>query len=333
MGAPVPDLTPDDVGRRVTVRRRDPALPGPRNLRDTVGRLEHLDAEQLVVRRRDGEVVRIERAQVVATKVVPDAPARLRRATDIDVAALEQISSAGWPAVETQPLGSWQLRAAGGFTGRANSVLPLGSPGMPLPDALDVVVAWYQQRGILPRFQVPLPLRDDLDADLDAHGWTTFDPVRVLVADVDAVLVATPRPDDAPPPQLSTRAGDDWLAAYHYRGQESLPPVAVQILDAGPGPLFVILSDEEGAVAVARAAVDGDWLGVTAVEVAPQARRRGLGVTVVLDLLAAGRARGARFSYLQVAEENGPARALYDRLGYTDHHGYRYRGWDPATPG
>lgn len=332
MGDRVPDLTPDDVGRRVTVRRRDPSLPGPRNLRDTVGHLADLTANHLVVRRRDGEVVRIERAQVVASKVVPDAPVRLRRALDVGVAELERISSAGWPAVETRSLGSWLLRAAGGFTGRANSVLPLGSPGVPLDDALAVVVTWYRERDILPRFQVPLPLRADLDAELDARGWIPFDPVRVLVADVGAVLLAAPRADDAPAPEVASRPDTDWLATYHYREQEQLPPVARQIMAGGPGPLFVTLADDQGAVAVARGAVDGDWVGVTAVEVADRARRRGLGMTVMHDLLEAGRQRGARFTYLQVAEGNPPARALYDRLGYTDHHGYRYRGWDAAAP-
>ena len=34
----------------------------------------------------------------------------------------------GWPPLERGELGGWMLRAAGGFTGRANSVLPLGDP-------------------------------------------------------------------------------------------------------------------------------------------------------------------------------------------------------------
>lgn len=242
----------------------------------------------------------------------------------VDVADLERISSAGWPALEVERLGEWVLRAAGGFTGRANSVLPLGVPGRPLDDAVTYVAGWYAARGLVPRFQVPLPLREDLDVALEHRGWTAFDPVRVLVADLDTVLLGTPRSPWLPEPVVASAPTDAWLAAYHYREQE-LPPVAREVMSGGRDPLFVSLADDEGVLAVARGAVDEGWLGVTAVEVAPRARRRGVAISLMHDLLVAGRAHGAQLTYLQVAEENAPARALYARLGYRDHHGYRYR--------
>jgi ribosomal protein S18 acetylase RimI-like enzyme len=38
-----------------------------------------------------------------------------------------------------------------------------------------------------------------------------------------------------------------------------------------------------------------------------------------------GRARGARACLLQVASSNTGALALYERLGFTEHHRYHYR--------
>ena len=55
-------------------------------------------------------------------------------------------------------LGSWLLRADGGFTGRANSALPLGDPGLPLAGAVDEVEAWYRARGLPPMIVIPGPL-------------------------------------------------------------------------------------------------------------------------------------------------------------------------------
>ena len=42
---------------------------------------------------------------------------------------LERAAALHWQAPETERLGEWRLRAADGFTGRANSALPLGDPG------------------------------------------------------------------------------------------------------------------------------------------------------------------------------------------------------------
>ena len=51
-----------------------------------------------------------------------------------------------WQGAEQSRLGGWVLRAAGGFTGRANSALPLGDPGMPAERAVAEVQAWYCRR-------------------------------------------------------------------------------------------------------------------------------------------------------------------------------------------
>ncbi|GGM83638.1 hypothetical protein GCM10010106_32870 [Thermopolyspora flexuosa] len=64
-------ITPGDVGRRVSVRRRV-----PEGFRDAVGVLESWRDGTLTVRRRDGSLVEIAEETVVAAKVVPDPPAR-----------------------------------------------------------------------------------------------------------------------------------------------------------------------------------------------------------------------------------------------------------------
>ena len=63
------------------------------------------------------------------------------------VEALERAAARHWQAPDTEPLGEWSLRAAAGFTGRANSALPLGDPGRPLPDAVTAVEEWYRRPG------------------------------------------------------------------------------------------------------------------------------------------------------------------------------------------
>jgi len=321
----VADLSAADIGRRVSVRRRDPTVTTGPSLRDTVGTLEEIDDDHVRIRLRDGSLVTVARAQVVATRRVQPPVTRLRRAADVDTETLERLTASGWPALEVSTLGDWTLRAADGFTGRANSVLPLGDPGCSVDDACAAVVRWYGDRGLTPRFQLPLPLCAELDDALDQRGWPAFDLVHVLVADVDAIRMSAERPADAPAPIVADHPDDRWMAIYHYRGQEEPPPVARAVLAGGAEPVFVTLAEGSEARAVARGAVDGKWIGVTAVEVAPPARRRGLGLAVMLDLVDVGRRRGARFAYLQVADENHAARDMYERLGFVEHHRYHYR--------
>src|SRR5215207_4225414 len=144
-GPGVDRIGPSDVGRRVVVRYH---LPSEGRATDVLGELVAWTRGRLRVRRSDGKVVEVPEADVVAAKPVPPRPV-VRR----EVRALEAAAALGWQALETALLGGWLLRAAGGFTGRANSCLPLREPGRPLPEAVDRVERWYGSRGLVPAFQ------------------------------------------------------------------------------------------------------------------------------------------------------------------------------------
>src|ERR1700753_2875891 len=55
--------------------------------------------------------------------------------TETDIETLDRAAARTWRGTEEEALGGWLLRAAGGFTGRANSVLAVGDPGLPLAAA------------------------------------------------------------------------------------------------------------------------------------------------------------------------------------------------------
>jgi ribosomal protein S18 acetylase RimI-like enzyme len=71
-------------------------------------------------------------------------------------------------------------------------------------------------------------------------------------------------------------------------------------------------------------AVD-DWLGLFEIVVRPDRRRDGIGRDLTLSLLRWGRAAGARAVFLQVVNENAPAIALYESLGFAPQYTYWYR--------
>jgi ribosomal protein S18 acetylase RimI-like enzyme len=237
------------------------------------------------------------------------------------VAELERIAFESWRGLEHEPFGDWLLRAGGGFTGRANSALVVGEPPTGLSDAVAAVTRWYADRGLRPRAQVPLPGFEAADAAFAAAGWARDEDVLVLTAplagwpepSVDVVLAGEP--------------DEDWLTGYRYRGS-ALPPVARDVLLAADDPAFVTVRlDPTPAppAAVARGVVVGGWLVVTAVTVDERYRRRGLATAVMAALGAWAAERGGHSCTLQVVATNAPALALYDRLGFTEHHRYHYR--------
>jgi ribosomal protein S18 acetylase RimI-like enzyme len=312
------------VGRKVVVRRitggPGSTSGGRPRYSDVVGVLVAAGPATLSVRRQNRSLVDIPRSEVHLVKPVPAAPR--------DVLALEEVALAGWPAPDTRWLGRWLLRAAEGFTGRANSVLPLGDPGRPLDQALAEVAAWYGERGLSSRVVIPVPAREALDAALAVRGWTIYNPTQVLTADVEVTLRTLPERPDLPPVTVEDTLSDDWIGAYHYRGGGGLPQVGRAILTGSRQPGFAVVRAGGTAgpvLAIGRASVDDGWVGVTAVEVDPGHRRRGLAGHVLRELLRWAADLAATSAYLQVAEENEAALALYHRLGFAPHHRYHYR--------
>lgn len=74
-------ITPADVGQRVSVRSRLPAEDGEPSTTDTVGRLLDWTDEVLTIRKRDGTEVQVAEPDMVAGKVIPEAPARRGHST------------------------------------------------------------------------------------------------------------------------------------------------------------------------------------------------------------------------------------------------------------
>jgi N-acetylglutamate synthase len=316
-------LGPEHVGRRVVVRRALTGERGPSGgpaLTDVLGVLEALTDETLRVRRDDGDVVTVDRSRVVAAKPVPPrTPARPR----ITAEALQIVCEAGWRAPMREQLGDWLLRAAGGFTGRANSVLPVGDPGLPLDAALQRVQDFYA-RAHLP-VQAEVVVGSGIAVDLQARGWLAARPDQddtlVQVATLAAAGQGQYGRGGAADVRLSERLDDDWLLRYG-RSAGNDPAVVRSVLESGERVIFARVS--EPAIGVGRAVVTRGWLGLSAVEVEAGQRRQGLGSAVVDALLTWGHAGGARSAYVQVLADNDAALALYARRGFRTHHAYRY---------
>ncbi|MFJ2767749.1 GNAT family N-acetyltransferase [Streptomyces sp. NPDC087300] len=315
-------ITPADVGKRVSVRRMSGAPEPAEKFTDTVGVLTSWNDGVVLITRRDGESVRIDERSLVAGKVVPAAPAR-RRGPAASYRELARVSARAWQPVESEPLGDWELRAAAGFTRRANSVLPLGDPGVPLDEALERVRDWYAARELPAYVQAATGAegtQELLCAELEARGWArevsaqlhigALAPVGDLDADVTRV-------------ELSRSYDEAWLRRYKRFGVRG--PHVLKVLASGPSVWFAsVPGSGDSPAAIGRCVVDGRWAGFMAVEVDPGHRRQGLATAVMTALSRQAVAEGASAAWLQVEDDNDGARALYGAMGFSAHHAYHH---------
>lgn len=294
MNKPTPahGLGPHVVGQRVVVRRVLPGETGPSGgpaLTDLLGICESWTATTASVRAEDGTLVEIALADIVSGKPVPPRPSTRHR-----VSAREAESHAApfWPGVQRTPLGEWELRSepetGGRLRKRANSCLAIGDPGTDLASAAATVEQFYAAASRTALVQVEAD--SEIEQELLALGWTP-------VAGDSLFLLGS-----------LSRA----LRSLRTAGSASAVQVDAPRLTATlPG-------------GTARAALDGDWLGVHDLVVEPDRRRQGLASDLVRALLDAGAEQGATNLWLHVEVDNAAALAFYEGLGLVTHHECRY---------
>ncbi|MEV0449583.1 GNAT family N-acetyltransferase [Streptomyces sp. NPDC050600] len=321
-------ISSSDVGKRVSVRYvTDSGAPGER-FTDAVGVLTSWEDGVLLITRRTGEAVRIAESALVAGKPVPAAPAR-RRGPAATFPELARATARAWQPLESEPLGEWTLRAAGGFTRRANSALPLGDPGLPLDAALDRVREWYAARGLPAYVQAATGAagtQELLCAELERRNWRREVSAEVRIAalapigDTDAGVDAV---------RLDRSFGADWLRRYQRFGEPG--PQVLKVLGSGPSVWFAsVPGTGDIPAAIGRCVVDGRWAGFMAVEVDPAQRRRGLATSVMTALARRALDEGASAAWLQVEADNDAAGALYEGMGFAVHHHYHHYRWTGA---
>ena len=285
------------VGTRVSLRYRLPPGSAP-PLTDVVGHL--LDVMPAIrVRTKSGAVVDVSPTDVVAMRVLTDAPVRTSQ-----IRNLEHAAALAWPGLEQQWLDGWLLRFSGGQSHRANSAVPLEvHAGV---SAIPAIIEWYRARNASPWLAVA-----DRLVRLPGSAVSALESL-VMTTDLEPTPVdhtaVSPRPDA------------EWLRIYE-RGVDV--DVLTAVLDGEVG-FATRASAAVGRGAVTTAPDGTRWAGLAAVRVNDRHRREGHARALCSALLGWAAARGATRAYVQVLGDNAPAARLYESMGFTTQHRVRY---------
>ncbi len=216
----------------------------------------------------------------------------------------------------------WVLRFTGGNSKRVNSVNVLGQSTLHLDEKIQFCEAVYARMGLPVLYRLPEPFTpSDLPPALVAAGYEAIDPTLVLGRKIEME-------SELPVGVLVRSLSDeDWLQVYAQvtgKRMVSLVHHAAVLRVIVPEKNLMALYLDDRPVACGMGVLSGDLLGYFSIYTHKTERQQGLGQAVMIALSQWGVNRGATFGYLQVEGDNAPARAMYQKLGFTRLYGYEY---------
>lgn len=242
---------------------------------------------------------------------------------------VEQIAYWAVPPAISLQVDGWRLRFNHGVTRRANSVWPNADFGhLSLDEKLDTAERFYQGHGSVSRFQVTsAALPAGLDDVLADRGYIISQVNNVQGADTTEVIRRT-----ASNPALAVTLTPTWTPAWldTYCAIERIARHRRPIYDAMwkrvPGAItFGLVMMDEQPVAVGMSVAQDGWAGLFNIATRPDYRRRGAALALLHTLSTWAAQQDASRLYLQVRDQNQPALALYQRLGFSTLYQYWYR--------
>ena len=244
------------------------------------------------------------------------------------VETLEQALLHVWPSVETERHGSWALRFAHGYSGRANAASALCQNTELDQQVLQRIEAFYRARNLPAQLRLtPLVLGDGASV-LRKAGFSLKDEAVSMIASLEPFRGTSV----SSAVKLAGQADRAWLSGVtslnddaSKRNPEALHAITSRMK---PPAAFAEIKHRGACAGYALAVIHGGWAELGSIIIAPEARGQGLGRMIVTSLLQWAAGHGASKALLQVDVDNAAAISLYHSLGFGPC--YRYSTWRKA---
>lgn len=244
------------------------------------------------------------------------------------IKTIEDLSLNAWPSHQMQFYDGWVLRFSYFYTHRTNCVEQIGQSILPLDEKIDYCEDIYRRWQTPCIFKISPVCIPETDALLEKRGYEIQHHTTVMTKDLsDLELVYDAAPNI--PIRIENQVGYHWIEGLfelkHTTNITHRRIVPSMYAAIPKDEIAVSIVEGEHIVATGLGILDRDYVGVYAIHVAEQCRRKGYGTAIVSTILNEAKRQGAKAAYLQVVTDNAPAKALYRNLGFHKFYQYWFR--------
>jgi GNAT superfamily N-acetyltransferase len=242
-----------------------------------------------------------------------------------DIEAIERATISAVSPAAVEQLGDWLLPFDAGTIGRAKSAVPLRHDGLD-GAVVSRIEARYHSRGLRAAFRIADdPRMEPVRAELHRSGYRAEQPTLVLTA----ACAAMRRVSSAIPADVASSPDDSWAAVFLGEGFDPIDGAhRIKAFSRAPDALYASVRESTKTVAAGVASFGFGWVSVHGMRTDRAHRGRGLAGRVLAGIAEAALERGIARVFLQVEDDNAPARALYRRAGFEP--AWRYGYWRRA---
>jgi ribosomal protein S18 acetylase RimI-like enzyme len=245
--------------------------------------------------------------------------------SEASIRGLEELAMNALPALESELFDGWILRAAGGYTGRANSAAPLYPGELEAAEKVGHTETWFRSRGLTPMIRLTAAAQPtNLESVLADRGYRLRDEgVSVQICSLEGEVPSVDGIEIT-----EGRVPESWLMAMAGFQPKVAPQLGVvrSLFSRLPAAsAYALISSEGTPAAIGRAVFQHGHVGLFDIFTRRDLRRRGLAGGITRTLLAWGVRNGATGAYLQVVPSNTAACHLYAGLGFNESYRYWYR--------
>lgn len=244
---------------------------------------------------------------------------------DLNIKKIEDMSLNAWPSHKMELYDGWILRFSYFYTHRTNSVEQFGASTLPWREKVSYCEKEYKRLGSPAIFKISPLVSQDFDYTLENRGYEIQHTTNVMTLRLQDARLAASCEDVS----FSRNIPETWIQGlFDLKGTVNPIHRAVvpSMYRAIPRETICASISEGGTlVATGLGILDRDYIGIYAIHVREDYRKRGYARQICTGLLEEGRKMGAENAYLQVVRGNAPAHHLYESLGFRHFYTYWFR--------